>query len=287
MGEIVKTIPSMGYNIETVDVKTASNKPFRMTGWDIGRGSCGYHDYNYGLIRLYTAAAEAIIWVVDSSDRNAIPESVDALIQVLSGLDKDRIATKTNTIPILMLRQSILIVLNSHLISFFRLANKSDKPNAMSLDEMRINFSKAVSGHITSIFRTTLTSDINPTVPNQVTGLPEAFDWLLLALEISKNAAATRLASTTKPITIDTKSLLPDPRSSNTLSQKLESWLTRTETDFPPEEFLAKFQSFTLPSWDHYTHIRIAYVMLTKYGRKDGKRSLTFILGIIKFKKGY
>lgn len=102
MGEIVKTIPSMGYNIEIVDVKTASNKPFRMTGWDIGRGSCGYHDY--GLIRLYTAATEAIIWVVDSSDRNAIPESVDALIQVLSGLDKDRIATNTNTIPILMLR---------------------------------------------------------------------------------------------------------------------------------------------------------------------------------------
>ncbi|KAF8802702.1 P-loop containing nucleoside triphosphate hydrolase protein [Phlegmacium glaucopus] len=259
-GEIVQTIPSIGWNIETVDVTTANSKTFRMTGWDIGKGCGG--TYLYGIVRMYTFYTEAIIWLVDSSDRDVLQESVETLTKVLYGVDQDQVKT-SKIIPILIF------------------ANKSDKPGAMSLDEIRIRFSKAISGRIASIFRITLTSNTNyPKEPSQVTGLPEAFDWLLLALDITKNAKAppvptANTAATPKPITTETKSpTAPDPRSPDSLSQKLESWLTRIETDVPPENFLAQFRSFTLPSWDHYTHIRIAYVMLTTYGRKDGKEMI-------------
>jgi hypothetical protein len=129
----------------------------------------------------------------------------------------------------------------------------------MPLDEIRITFSKATSGRLVSIFRTALTDK-----GLETTGLPEAFDWLNLALEIAKSSQTTvALSKSLEPAT-------PYPREQSTLSEKLKSWLTRIETDLDPEEFHTKFRSFTLPSWDHYTHIRIAYVILTKYGRKEG-----------------
>jgi len=46
--------------------------------------------------------------------------------------------------------------------------------------------------------------------------------------------------------------------------------VARTETDIPAEEFLRRFEAYDLPDWDHYTHIRIAYLMLEKYGRREG-----------------
>jgi hypothetical protein len=128
----------------------------------------------------------------------------------------------------------------------------------MSLDEIRVSFSKVTSGRLVSVFRTALTDK-----GLETTGLPEAFDWLNLALEIAKSGQST--------IPKDLELAAPNPRAQSTLSEKLESWLSKIENDFEPEEFLTKFRSFTLPSWDHYTHIRIAYVMLTKYGRKEGK----------------
>jgi len=131
----------------------------------------------------------------------------------------------------------------------------------MSLDEIRVAFSKATSGQLVSIFRTALTDK-----GLETTGLPEAFDWLNLALEIAKSGRA----SSAIPKGLQ-EPAPPNPREQSILSEKLESWLTRIETDLEADEFLTKFRSFTLPAWDHYTHIRIAYVMLTKFGRKEGK----------------
>jgi len=53
----------------------------------------------------------------------------------------------------------------------------------MSLDEIRIGLSKATSGRLVSIFRVALTEK-----GLETTGLPEAFDWLNLALEIANQA---------------------------------------------------------------------------------------------------
>ncbi|KDR67804.1 hypothetical protein GALMADRAFT_216186 [Galerina marginata CBS 339.88] len=238
LGQIVTTIPSIGFNVEAVNVTTATGKPFRMRGWDIGTG-CGIQ-YLYGVITAYINSSEALIWVVDASDKERLEESVDALKNILFWADTDANRPK-NMPPVLIL------------------ANKSDKPNAMSLDYIRISFAKVTAGRLTSVFKTSMTG--NTLVG---TGLPEAFDWLQLALEISKSGKNPSLLKAVEP-------RMPNPRSQSTLAEKLESWLTRTETDSPPDELMARFNACRLPDWDHYTHIRIAYVILTKYGRKEGK----------------
>ena len=82
LGEIVQTIPSIGFNVETVDAATSSGKPFKMTGWDVGTG-CGI-TYLYGLIRIYISTSDAIIWVVDGSDREYLAESIEALQRIVN-----------------------------------------------------------------------------------------------------------------------------------------------------------------------------------------------------------
>lgn len=36
------------------------------------------------------------------------------------------------------------------------------------------------------------------------------------------------------------------------------------------DEVIEKCESFELPAWDHKTHLRIAYIILTRHGRKEG-----------------
>lgn len=93
LGEIVQTIPSIGFNVETVDAATSSGKPFKMTGWDVGTG-CGI-TYLYGLIRIYISTSDAIIWVVDGSDREYLAESIEALQRIVN----DDSTTENNKSP--------------------------------------------------------------------------------------------------------------------------------------------------------------------------------------------
>jgi len=103
LGQIVPTTSSFGFNVETVDIPISSSKRFRMTGWDIGTG-CGGLQYLYGTVRFYLEMSSALVWVVDSCDRNRLPESINSLSRVLSNMDagatKDKIHSKLK--PILM-----------------------------------------------------------------------------------------------------------------------------------------------------------------------------------------
>ena len=101
LGEIVTTVPSIGFNIETIDIKTSSGKPFRMTGWDIGTG-CGGIRFLFGMIRMYLNTSSALIWVVDGCDRNRLKESVDALSRILFNYDADTAEDKSSSRPKLL-----------------------------------------------------------------------------------------------------------------------------------------------------------------------------------------
>ncbi len=45
--------------------------------------------------------------------------------------------------------------------------------------------------------------------------------------------------------------------------------------------FLAELADYTLDNWDHYTHLRIAFVLLQKHGRREGMKLI--FEGIKKF----
>ncbi|PPR07551.1 hypothetical protein CVT24_008747 [Panaeolus cyanescens] len=251
LGEIVSTIPSIGFNIETVDVGglMRSAKPLHITGWDIGTG-CGGLRYLKGILPIYLQNSDAIIWMVDANDKERLDESVEMMTEVLEMLDRraEDSGKSKSKYPILIL------------------ANKSDLPGALTLDKIRIAFSKVISGRLASIYKTSLI--------NTPTGLSDALEWLSFAFDVSKQPTPT--PPTIKLSNASTNSM-PNPRSPTDLAQKLESWLARSENEtdgLSDDEFLARFRSFNLPDWDHYTHIRLAYLILTNYGRQEGKDML-------------
>ncbi|XP_074552752.1 ARF GTPase 2a [Halichoeres trimaculatus] len=101
LGEIVTTIPTIGFNVETVEYKNIS-----FTVWDVGG-----QDKIRPLWRHYFQNTQGLIFVVDSNDRERVSEAKDELLRMLS---EDE------------LRESVLLVF----------ANKQDLPNAMTAAEL-------------------------------------------------------------------------------------------------------------------------------------------------------
>src|SRR5579872_5150274 len=73
LGEIVTTIPTIGFNVETVKYKNIN-----FTVWDVGG-----QDKIRALWRHYYNNTEGIIFVVDSNDRDRINEAALELQKVL------------------------------------------------------------------------------------------------------------------------------------------------------------------------------------------------------------
>nr|ABV22232.1 ADP-ribosylation factor [Karlodinium veneficum] len=101
LGEVVTTIPTIGFNVETVEFKNIS-----FTAWDIGgRGAMR------ALTRHYYQHTQAIILVVDSNDKDRIEDARDSFLPMLEEDD---------------LKDACLLVF----------ANKQDLPNAMNVSEV-------------------------------------------------------------------------------------------------------------------------------------------------------
>lgn len=101
LGEIVTTIPTIGFNVETVEYKNIC-----FTVWDVGG-----QDKIRPLWRHYFQNTQGLIFVVDSNDRERV---VEAERELHNMLNEDE------------LRDAVVLVF----------ANKQDLPNAMSAAEL-------------------------------------------------------------------------------------------------------------------------------------------------------
>jgi len=101
LGEIVTTIPTIGFNVETVEYKH-----IQFTVWDVGG-----QDKIRPLWRHYFQNTQGIIFVVDSNDRERVNEAREELQRMLN---EDE------------LRDALLLVF----------ANKQDLPDAMNAAEI-------------------------------------------------------------------------------------------------------------------------------------------------------
>ncbi|KAJ3612578.1 hypothetical protein NHX12_020849 [Muraenolepis orangiensis] len=101
LGEIVTTIPTIGFNVETVEYKNIC-----FTVWDVGG-----QDKIRPLWRHYFQNTQGLIFVVDSNDRERVAESKEELSKMLQ---EDE------------LKDAVLLVF----------ANKQDLPNAMPVSEL-------------------------------------------------------------------------------------------------------------------------------------------------------
>ena len=143
LGEVVTTIPTIGFNVETVEYKNIS-----FTCWDVG-GRCKIRP----LWRHYYQNTKGLIFVVDSNDKERINDEIydydnSAKEELHKMLQEDELKDVT-------------------LLVF---ANKQDLPNALSVkeveDKLGLNELKNIEWHIQGSCATT--GD----------GLYEGLDWL-------------------------------------------------------------------------------------------------------------
>jgi len=101
LGEVVTTIPTIGFNVETVEYKNIT-----FTVWDVGGQS-----KIRPLWRHYYQGTNGVIFVVDSSDRDRVEDAREELARLLSADE---------------MRDAALLVF----------ANKQDLPQAMPAAEI-------------------------------------------------------------------------------------------------------------------------------------------------------
>ncbi|KAI1730663.1 ADP-ribosylation factor family domain-containing protein [Ditylenchus destructor] len=140
VGEVVTTIPTIGFNVEQV---TYRNLKFQV--WDLG-GQTSIRPY----WRCYYSNTDAIIYVVDSADKDRIGISKQELVSMLEEEE---------------LKSAILIIL----------ANKQDIPGCLSLAEVHKALGlDALRNRSFQIFKTSATKG---------EGLDESMEWLANALQ--------------------------------------------------------------------------------------------------------
>lgn len=140
-GEVVTTIPTIGFNVET-----SAGPDFAFTVWDVGG-----KDKIRPLWRHYYEGMNAIIFMVDSNDRDRVDQAREQLAPILS---EDELRHKC-------------------LLMYF---NKQDLPGAMRkaelVDKLRLNQIQTRHWHVQECCAT-----LND-------GLQQGLDWLLKAVHL-------------------------------------------------------------------------------------------------------
>lgn len=140
LGDVVSTVPTVGFNLETVEYKNVS---FEV--WDLG-GQTGIRPY----WRCYFSDTDAVIYVIDSTDRDRMGVAKHELLALLEEEE---------------LKKSFLLVF----------ANKQDMSNAASVME--------VADHLGVSSITNRTWKITPSSAKTGEGLTEGMDWLVAQLQ--------------------------------------------------------------------------------------------------------
>ncbi|KAI8053907.1 ADP-ribosylation factor family-domain-containing protein [Syncephalis plumigaleata] len=142
LGEVISTIPTIGFNMETVTYK---NIKFQV--WDLGGQT------NISILACYYANTDAVIYVVDSCDRDRISTSKEELMSMLEEAE---------------LKDAVLLVF----------ANKQDMPGAMTEVEVTEALGLSDLRHRTwTIFKTSAVKG---------EGLTEGLDWMVDVISQNK-----------------------------------------------------------------------------------------------------
>lgn len=110
LGELINTIPTVGFNVETVEYKNLN-----ITIWDVGG-----QDMIRPLWRHYYHNTQGVIFVVDSADVDRIGSVKDGNSDSSACDELHRLLNEDD------LRDAPILVF----------ANKQDLPNALSVDEV-------------------------------------------------------------------------------------------------------------------------------------------------------
>ena len=230
MGEVVTTIPTIGFNVETVTYRNIN-----WTIWDVG--GC---DKIRPLWRHYYQNTQALIFVVDSNDRERINEYKEELYRMLN---EDE------------LRDTILLVF----------ANKQDLPKAMSAAEV----TEKLGLHELRERKWYIQASCGTSGD----GLYEGFDWLTNTLTNSNKTGSGSfnfsIFNRNKEKTLGPNLKIP------TEEELLERIKLENENDIPKlnQEFLQDFENGKIHRFDHRSHLRVGFIILYSNMKKGIKTS--------------
>ncbi|MES1912774.1 MAG: ADP-ribosylation factor 1 [Cercozoa sp. M6MM] len=157
LSEVVTTIPTIGFNVESVEYRGIN-----FTMWDVGG-----QDKIRPLWRHYYQNTDAIIFVVDSADSERLDQSSS---------DHERSAAEE--------LHSLLLADELQDASLLVLANKQDQPEALSINEIteRLGLNKLRNRNWYIQASCAMTGD----------GLYEGLDWLTTAVSSARKERRQR-----------------------------------------------------------------------------------------------
>ncbi|CAF4632085.1 unnamed protein product [Rotaria sp. Silwood1] len=218
LNETIQTIPTIGFNVEVVKFNHTS-----LTIWDVGG-----RDKIRPLLRHYFENTQAVIFVIDSNDKDRLPEVTEELRRVLE-------ADELRNLPLLIY------------------LNKIDLPNAMKsyyiTQELKLNNIRNRQWYL------------QPCCACTGDGLYEGLSWLISALKSphSSESTYTNAKSSASTRTIENEHHVD--KSLEWLTQ------TDDDTNEEFLEKFEKHQ-LPVETFDHRTLLRTIWVYLTIYGRQ-------------------
>lgn len=258
--EVETTIPTIGFNVETLQL---GGMDFKC--WDIG--GC---DKLRVLWRHYMVDLSAAIFMVDSNDFERMDSVKEEMNIILQELDKK--------VPLLIIN------------------NKIDLPNSRSIEEtfraLGLHEMKDRQWEILPCcaINKSQCKDCLSWIQNILSGTTKLFkpkhglsseayfksekerrEKLLL----ESKRTNSELISFQDPVLLEV-----EKHNHRKFTAAWKEWIKRAEVISLEEEFddentcLAQFQDANLPSWDHYTHVRLAYILIKRKGTDEGFRAV-------------
>ncbi|PNH09923.1 ADP-ribosylation factor [Tetrabaena socialis] len=227
-GENLVTIPTIGFNVETV-----KDGDMALTIWDVG--GC---DKIRPLWRHYFQNTDSVVFVVDAHDTRL--DEVTEEVRRLMG------AEELHDVPCLVI------------------ANKQDLHGALSHTALseRMQLPQIMGKRMWTCMPGALHN-------KELTS--QHLRWLVSAVkhkrcEDAKPATTASDPPAPKQAGKDAAGGMEAPDAA--VETVLERWLL--VEDEPDDEFLQKLEDYSLETWDHRTHLRLAWLYLTRHGRREG-----------------
>jgi ADP-ribosylation factor 1/2 len=249
LAEVTMKVPTIGFTLETVEWKNNS-----ITCWDVG----GCAKIRPLFRHYFQQDVRGIIYFVDSSDRDRFPEAKSELDFFLKEED---IAS----------------------VPFLIVANKFDLPTSRCIDQIVDELGlQSIRNRRWNIL---------PAVCTTGEGIADIKSWMKScdkkviktvscnsSTNLNQNLSNSSKISDPTPVVVSSAGSqdIPAEIASNKLQfdfinkdMTCQDWINRplATTD---EQFLKQLDDFTLDIWDHYTHVRIAWVLIKRLGLCEG-----------------
>lgn len=265
--EVVTTIPTIGFNVEVLEMNRVN-----FTCWDVG--GC---DKIRPLWRHYFQDATAVVFVVDSNDHERLEYAKDELTTILRDVPASLPLLVVNNkidLPRSMTMEKVLHGLGLHEVMDRRweiIPCCAVKPE-LSKDCLSWiqAFLEENDGFRKDRSHPGITSDTFFSQKKQTSSQTKKPDEVLFP--ITGSLPDKGEGGTTENAVVQQVQLHNQRKFDGIWTDWIEraSKISKASEDEEEQKFIQQFEEFRLPSWDHYSHVLIAYLLIKRDGRDQG-----------------